>query len=373
GAMKSAYSTFTGFDGHEEMLSNVIQAHPTLRNCVTEALVVSRDDSELEGRLKHALEDLGIGVAAEFALSVAGMLRASKASTQAARDKILVETTERLEELRSASGDGAEASATSPAPFADSLDNGFPEQSGKYAAAAMRTSEGRGAGESINVDMPSSSAMSSAPFPNSPDNGFLEQAGKDASTAGKYLSGAPENILKTVNEVIRSSENIDDVYARLTDDWNIRTHLLRDDNDLRVMEYIHSVMEPHTLKSRGPETITEVEEHVARMVELDMPNAARILRDAFTGDLKLTEAKAAVDLLKDRVSLTTLMLRNYARRYSVNPVSFSPQDWLDVATLKHNLDTCYLTERNIATESGRLLNFHKSKGAGTSVWVASKP
>ena len=40
GAAKSFYSTVTSFDGHEEMLSNMIQEHPALQNVVTEALAV---------------------------------------------------------------------------------------------------------------------------------------------------------------------------------------------------------------------------------------------------------------------------------------------------------------------------------------------
>ncbi len=383
GMAKSAYSTFTGFDGHAEMLSNVIQAHPTLRNCVTEALAVSKDDSELEGRLKHTLEDLGIGVAAEFAISFVGMLRASKASTQAARDKILEETGERLRNAGWNGGDGA-----SPAPFAASLDNGFLEQAGKEAAPRAQAMEtGRldpgGGGESITVDIPPGAKplpeTGAAPFTDSLDNGFLEQAGRETADAAvspeakAYLQGASDDILNAVNSAIRSSESREEVYARLANDWNIRTHLLHDDNDLRLMEYVHSVMEPQTLKSQGPETIKEVEAEAARLVEYDMPNAARILRDAFSGDIKLSETKYAVALLKDRISLTTQLLLNYARRLSVNPAAFSAQDKLDVVLLKHNLDSCYLTERNIATETGRALNFHKSTGAGTAKWVQSPP
>ena len=89
GAAKSFYSTVTSFDGHEEMLSNMIQEHPALQNVVTEALAVSKDDNEIVGRLKHGLEDLGIGMALEGAISLYGGWRLAQATSKSAKEKIV--------------------------------------------------------------------------------------------------------------------------------------------------------------------------------------------------------------------------------------------------------------------------------------------
>ena len=55
------------FDGHETRLSNLIQEHPNLANPITEFLAADENDSEIEGRLKSALEGLGLGFAVDGA------------------------------------------------------------------------------------------------------------------------------------------------------------------------------------------------------------------------------------------------------------------------------------------------------------------
>ena len=58
-----AIADFTVFDGHEERLSNLIESFPELANPVTEFLAADEDDSEIEGRLKAAVEGAGLGFA----------------------------------------------------------------------------------------------------------------------------------------------------------------------------------------------------------------------------------------------------------------------------------------------------------------------
>lgn len=64
-AVKGAIADFTVFDGHEGRLSNIIEEFPELQNPVTEFLAAQPGDSEIEGRLKNAVEGLGLGVAAD--------------------------------------------------------------------------------------------------------------------------------------------------------------------------------------------------------------------------------------------------------------------------------------------------------------------
>tara|TARA_S200002703_G_scaffold4693_2_gene5817 strand:+ start:12303 stop:15914 length:3612 start_codon:yes stop_codon:yes gene_type:complete len=75
--VKSAYAgvltDFTVFSEQEQRLSNLIQEHPALANPVTEFLAAKEDDSVIEGRLKNALEGLGLGLITD------GMVRGIKA------------------------------------------------------------------------------------------------------------------------------------------------------------------------------------------------------------------------------------------------------------------------------------------------------
>lgn len=79
-----AASDFFAFEGQQERLSNLIQEFPTLQNPVTDYLAAKPDDSEIEGRLKNAVEGLGLG-AASGALFKG--LRAYKAMRMVARGK----------------------------------------------------------------------------------------------------------------------------------------------------------------------------------------------------------------------------------------------------------------------------------------------
>ena len=57
---------FTVFNEQEQRLSNLIQQFPDLQNPVTEFLAADEDDGLIEGRLKNALEGLGLGVAVDL-------------------------------------------------------------------------------------------------------------------------------------------------------------------------------------------------------------------------------------------------------------------------------------------------------------------
>lgn len=58
---KGMLADFTVFDGHEDRLSNFIE-NTSLKNPVTEFLAAKKEDSELVGRLKNAIEGAGLGV-----------------------------------------------------------------------------------------------------------------------------------------------------------------------------------------------------------------------------------------------------------------------------------------------------------------------
>lgn len=69
---QSAMTDAVFFDPHEQRLSNLVESNPDLRNPITGYLRADPEDSEAEGRMKNALEGMGIG----FALD--GMLKSLK-------------------------------------------------------------------------------------------------------------------------------------------------------------------------------------------------------------------------------------------------------------------------------------------------------
>lgn len=65
GAQAGVVADSVVFDEHDKRLSNLIQESPTLANPVTDYLKANPGDSLMEGKLKNAIEGLGLGVATE--------------------------------------------------------------------------------------------------------------------------------------------------------------------------------------------------------------------------------------------------------------------------------------------------------------------
>ena len=79
-AVAGAVTDFAVFDAHEARLSDLIQMAPSLQNPISEYLASDEEDSELEGRLKNAIEGLGIGGLADVFLQ---SIRAYRAGARA--------------------------------------------------------------------------------------------------------------------------------------------------------------------------------------------------------------------------------------------------------------------------------------------------
>lgn len=76
GSVGGAIADFGVFDGHEARLSNLLREHTSLRDPITGYLAADENDSEVEGRLKNALEGLVIGGLTEGLFNAIRMYRA---------------------------------------------------------------------------------------------------------------------------------------------------------------------------------------------------------------------------------------------------------------------------------------------------------
>lgn len=98
GLARGAVADFISFDEHEERFSDLIQSVPALQNPITEYLASNADDGFLEGRLKNAVEGLGLGVAGEFIFKAVKTLKGARAAkaTGAADEEVNKIITEAL-------------------------------------------------------------------------------------------------------------------------------------------------------------------------------------------------------------------------------------------------------------------------------------
>lgn len=71
GMVRGAVAGAVGFDPHEERLSNLIESFPSLNNPVTGFLAAKPEDSAAVGRLKNALEGLGLDVTLAAGMTLA--------------------------------------------------------------------------------------------------------------------------------------------------------------------------------------------------------------------------------------------------------------------------------------------------------------
>jgi len=94
GAAKGAAADFIAFDGMQGRLSDIVQQYPALENPVTEFLSTKPDDGDAVGRLKNALEGLGIGATVDTVLAGFKALRAAKAGDKEAINAAVDEGTE---------------------------------------------------------------------------------------------------------------------------------------------------------------------------------------------------------------------------------------------------------------------------------------
>jgi hypothetical protein len=88
-ATRGAIANFAAFDPHQERLSNLVEKFPALSNPVTQLLQAKPDDTAVEGRVKNALEGLGLGAVADgFVKGVRLLKSAGEAKAAAAGDAV---------------------------------------------------------------------------------------------------------------------------------------------------------------------------------------------------------------------------------------------------------------------------------------------
>lgn len=81
---RGAVADFAAFDPAADRLSDLVQAVPALQNPVTEFLAGDADDSEIEGRVKNALEGIGLGAATDGLFRGLRALRSMRTARAAA-------------------------------------------------------------------------------------------------------------------------------------------------------------------------------------------------------------------------------------------------------------------------------------------------
>ncbi|MBU1046966.1 hypothetical protein KKH36_04295 [Patescibacteria group bacterium] len=113
-AVQGAIADFTVFDPHEQRLSDLIEQHTPFGNAVTSYLQSDPNDSDMEGRLKQALEGMVVGGVTDAAMAGFRGLRKFyhlKATDPTAAKKALVESADEVDTLTKQLGEANSAQA----------------------------------------------------------------------------------------------------------------------------------------------------------------------------------------------------------------------------------------------------------------------
>lgn len=87
-AARGALTDFTVFDPHEGRLADIVQEFPALQNPVSEFLASEPGDSGVEGRLKNAVEGVGLGVAFDGLVGGLRILREARKGKKGAETAV---------------------------------------------------------------------------------------------------------------------------------------------------------------------------------------------------------------------------------------------------------------------------------------------
>ncbi|MBO6726511.1 MAG: hypothetical protein JJ911_12695 [Rhizobiaceae bacterium] len=166
-------------DPHEERLSNLIQSYPALENPVSEYLAADPDDSATEGRLKNALEGVGLD------LAIIGALAASVRALRYFRNG--------NEPKARATLDEAEQAYAETFTLEESFDVGLPPAPKDPVAAS-----------------PGAKASDRAATPGSPTNASSGLSGVKETANAPDIEITPES----VREILKSTEADLDAISR---------------------------------------------------------------------------------------------------------------------------------------------------------------
>lgn len=327
GAGKGMIADMFSFDPHEERLSNFIEKHTNLRDPVTQFLAARPDDTEAVGRLKNAVEGLGLGMAVEGLVLGLRFTKAMRAGDKAEAAKIADEM-----EAAGLKGEDVDLSKDKlPEPEAPAPK---PEEPGVKPA---------------NDDAAAPNANPEAPPKEAPKASAGEDA-KISEPAGPKPSNddipAPERPIKVDEKALRESIDLhitENAYGQGRNLSGIRTDLIENGEDLAAIMSAtqRQYKEAMTAARGGTDYLSHAEiraqadeiadivgtdstsliERMGRTAQTleDLPASILMYRDVLkTAESKLVEvAKIYHDPLggvgpyKNRAEVTAAFIQNY--------------------------------------------------------------
>ena len=402
GMAKSAYSSGTVYDGHEERLSNLVNEFDSLRNPVTEYLAADKDDNELEGRIKNVLEDLGVGVAAEFLLSLKYFKKATRARTEAERDAIMEEGADALEAQRASQtqtsdviDDVARTSTDEGTPTVDtsnldfSLPKNFPTAPERITIQDVQRALGRNVDEAPTPRTPTDEAGEagvrgeSSTSTNTTTPTPTPRAGTEAGEAGaegaartdveltdEVTEGARQ-LAREITEATDRAQSIEEFTEKLGGSTLFKKVFAESQDGLNILIDAAENMQGKLLRD-NKETWEQLSARAMEKVPQYGDAFQKLMQDAAEGKVPLREASEASLILTGALDTMARRLSSIAHKIIDNEAAMSPRDWLEFIYTKKNIDSLYTSVENLGTYGGRFLNSRRMNGITIQKEIADK-
>ena len=224
-AVGGAVTDFAYFDGKQGRLSDLIQQNPSLQNPLTEFLQSEEDDTQIEGRLKNAVEGIGLGLLADGIIAGAKGLRAGgKAKADGASPSAVEEAMRKAEERHTPTKpkdpepkdtDAPDAPDKAPEPPKE------PESAGEFLAGVEADDlTGKPPAERLNIrrvsDQDSGKRVvkgtldemeARGDFDDVRSKSFDEQRAEAASVAADLADATGDSSLKNLQGVLKDKED----------------------------------------------------------------------------------------------------------------------------------------------------------------------
>lgn len=354
---------FVSTDGMEAGLIDLLSGYEGLRHGMDTAASQAKDRSDFEGRFLHAVEGLGLGLAADPAMKgISKVLSKVWENGKALRPGLSIEDVSGLEqEIRAVEKEAETTTSVSTA----SAEASTAETASEAGKKKRKTSPPAFTREDIAKEVRERAGDSPDALArmDSADISILREGKeKDIPTVKQE-----ETYLTRLQEMVKDSPDVDTLKARVAEDYNTAKQLFSTEDGFRALYDAFVNTLGRAIKDKGVETkamsIERAEAEAKELVEAyggDMGGFSALIQAAHKGEVNLKDVGPMLYIMRNMTDMLSSQMLNMARRVASGE-RLTMLDRLDLHALMKNSDLLMLASRDLGTHTGRALNLFRYK------------
>lgn len=320
--VQGAIADFSAFDAHDERLANLVEEYPALRLIISPYLAADDNDSMMEGRLKNALEGLGLGVLTD------GLLQGLKAWKGTRKAKTTDEVIAAIDDVKPK--DAPDAASTSPDTQPVKTEN-TPQKGVK--APDSDPVEARKESDTTN-------APESAQKP--PENAPYKEAVLDVDE---------------MKAIVDKAANADEAFVEIHNNINLKRMIFETPQGSHVLKDMADALADMTLKAAGPESHAKVFADATAEMKHFGSNVEGVLAECVDNPKLAASLNRQILANRNMLHLMTTEMSRLAAKIGMN--THSLVDQAQFAMLTKNIQELHLQTADTKTEIARALSTMK--------------